>query len=322
MTTLSQYVRARPRFSRSANVERDHGSRAVEGYVPTGRAIDVVGRIARGLSDPAAGRAFSITGPHGGGKSSLAVFLDGLLSAESTRAHSESHTILRMVDEVVDNQLVQGLQSVGAQKEGMIRAFATAKAEPVSATIARALHSGAERTFGATQTIVPRSYSESEANRTLTTSEIRDTIKRMCATRPMILIIDEFGKNLEAYAESGHLGDPYLLQELAESTQGKDPLPLVIITMQHLSFEEYVQETSAARRREWSKVQGRFQDIPYVETSAQSRRLMIASLDRRTKKLDSAAAKWIKSNQRTFEDLGLRDLVEDASAAIPLHPLT
>ncbi|RVW06702.1 hypothetical protein EF834_00475 [Rhodococcus spongiicola] len=144
----------------------------------------------------------------------------------------------------------------------------------------------------------------------------------MCATRPMILIIDEFGKNLEAFAESGHLGDPYLLQELAELTQGDDALPLVIITMQHLSFDEYVQETSAARRREWSKVQGRFQDIPYVETPSQSRRLIVGSLERTTPKLDKAADKWITANSTTFEHLGLRDLVEDARDAIPLHPLT
>ncbi|MEV0946531.1 hypothetical protein [Rhodococcus sp. NPDC049939] len=204
----------------------------------------------------------------------------------------------------------------------MIRAFATARTEPVSSTIARALHSGAERTFGSTQTIVPDTFGDSEASRTLTTDDIRDTIKRMCATRPMILIIDEFGKNLEAFAESGHLGDPYLLQELAELTQGDDALPLVIITMQHLSFDEYVQETSAARRREWSKVQGRFQDIPYVETPSQSRRLIVGSLERTTTKVGRAAEKWIKANSTAFEHLGLRDLLEDARDAIPLHPLT
>lgn len=79
MSVLSEFVRARPRFSRSANVERDHGAHAIEGYIPTGRAIDVVSRIGRGLLDASAGRTFSITGPHGVGKSSLAVFLDGSL---------------------------------------------------------------------------------------------------------------------------------------------------------------------------------------------------------------------------------------------------
>ncbi|WP_232320452.1 hypothetical protein [Rhodococcus sp. WMMA185] len=227
-----------------------------------------------------------------------------------------------MVDESIDTLILQGLRRLGIQGEGMIRAFATAKTEPVSSTIARALHSGAERTFGSTQTIVPDTFGGSEASRTLTTDDIRDTIKRMCATRPMILIIDEFGKNLEAFAESGHLGDPYLLQELAELTQGDDALPLVIITMQHLSFDEYVQETSAARRREWSKVQGRFQDIPYVETPSQSRRLIVGSLERTTPKLGIAAEKWMKANSTTLEHLGLRDLVEDARDAIPLHPLT
>ncbi|MDV7353467.1 hypothetical protein R4282_10660 [Rhodococcus oxybenzonivorans] len=226
------------------------------------------------------------------------------------------------MDETVATELAQGMDSVSGREDGFIRAFATAKAEPVSATISRALRTGAERAFGPDQTLVPPTRSDAGAEQTLSTELIRATIRRLCALRPMILIIDEFGKNLEAYAESGHPGDPYLLQELAESTQGVDPLPLVIITMQHLSFDEYVQETSAARRREWAKVQGRFQDIPYIETAAQSRRLMVASLERRTKRLDAASERWIKRHYKSFEALGLRDLIDDAAAAIPMHPLT
>src|ERR1700748_2052537 len=107
-TTLAAFVHARPRFSRSANVERDHGPRAIEGYIPTGRAIDVISRIARGLGDPAAGRTFSLTGPHGSGKSSLAVFLDGLLSGSSTHEYESAYRILRSADSAVEIALKQG----------------------------------------------------------------------------------------------------------------------------------------------------------------------------------------------------------------------
>ena len=85
---LSDVLSIRPRFSRSINVERDAKAAAIEGYLPTGRALDIVRRIAAGLSDPLAGRAFSITGPHGSGKSSLAVFLGALFSPASTSEYA------------------------------------------------------------------------------------------------------------------------------------------------------------------------------------------------------------------------------------------
>ncbi|WP_210085554.1 hypothetical protein [Mycobacterium sp. OAE908] len=142
----------------------------------------------------------------------------------------------------------------------------------------------------------------------------------MTKAHPVLLVIDEFGKNLEYFATSGSHGDPFLLQELAELTQGEDALPLVVITLQHLSFDEYVQGNSTTRRREWAKVQGRFQDIPYVETAAQSRRL-IASAIRQAPKFRAAADAWISDVRPILEEHGLRDIAEDASTAMPLHPL-
>ncbi|PEG34375.1 hypothetical protein CQY20_25930 [Mycolicibacterium agri] len=142
----------------------------------------------------------------------------------------------------------------------------------------------------------------------------------MTQKHPVLLVIDEFGKNLEYFAGSGADGDPFLLQELAEMTQGADAVRLVIITMQHLSFDEYVQGSSTARRREWSKVQGRFQDISYTEAPAQSRRLISSALQQ-DEHLQRAAKKWVIAHRQTFDAQGLRDIAEDAASAIPLHPL-
>src|SRR6059058_4536016 len=109
-TVLADFVATRSRFSRSANVEGDHGRSAIAGYVPTGRALDVIARIANRLADPAAGRTFSITGPHGGGKSSLAVFLDGLMAGTSTAEYKSAHSILESTDPSTDSQLRNGMR--------------------------------------------------------------------------------------------------------------------------------------------------------------------------------------------------------------------
>jgi hypothetical protein len=318
-TTLADFVQARSRFSRSANVERDHGPRAVEGYIPTGRAIDVISRIARGLSDPAAGRTFSLTGPHGGGKSSLAVFLDGLLSGSSTHEHRSAHRILGSADSAVEIALKQAVKSVGASRSGFVRAFRTAQREPIAVTIARALYSAAVRDFGEDQDMVPEKFAT--ATPTPSNGDVRQCVERICSTRPLTIVVDEFGKSLEYYASSGNEGDPFLLQGLAEMTQGEQALPLVILTMQHLSFEEYLQQDSSMRRREWVKVQGRFQDIPFVESPSEARRLIAASLERTSREIGVAASDWVSQHRKALESLGLRDLANDAEDAVPLHPL-
>ena len=317
--TLADFVRPRARFSRSANIERDQGPDAIDGYVPTGRALDVIARVARGLAEPAAGRAFSITGPHGGGKSSLAVFLDGLLSQPTTLGFKAAHDILRSVDPAVDAELRASIQAVNGSRSGFFRAFATAQKEPVAGTIARALHTAAVRELGPRQKLVPDSFRSDKTPPT--NADIRDCIQRIGSTRPMLLLIDEFGKNLEYFVASGSDGDPFLLQQLAEATQGATAIPLVIITLQHSSFDEYVQFTSTARRREWSKVQGRFQDIPYVETASQSRRLIASSLEPLNHQFTKAAKKWVAEHKKELELLGHRELVDDVADALPLHPL-
>ncbi|OBG78133.1 MULTISPECIES: hypothetical protein [unclassified Mycobacterium] len=317
-SSLADFIKVNTRFSRSANVERDHGRNAIEGYAPTGRALDVISRIAQGLVDPAAGRTFSLTGPHGGGKSSLAVFLDALLASSSSDDFKSAHAILASAEPSVDSLLRKGIRSVKGGRDGFVRAFATANKEPVSATIARALHQGTIRSFGSSQSLVPPSFASKK--HAPTGNEIRSGIGRIASERPVLLVIDEFGKNLEHFASSSNDGDPFLLQELAEMTQGEGAAPLVIITMQHLSFDEYVQDSSTARRREWSKVQGRFQDIPYVESAAQSRRL-IASAITHLPEARAAADQWLAGHRAQLETLGLRDLVDDVVAAIPLHPI-
>ena len=315
---LANFVKTNSRFSRSANVERDRGGAAIDGYLPTGRAIDVISRMASGLIDASAGRTFSITGPHGGGKSSLAVFLDALLARESTSDFKNAHSILESIDPSVDARLCEGMNAVSAGRTGFIRAFATARNEPVAVTIARALHAGATRMNGAKQDLVPEGFASARSHPSA--GEIRACIERMTKVHPVLLVIDEFGKNLEYFATSGTDGDPVLLQELAEMTQGAEASPLVVVTMQHLSFDEYVQGSSTARRREWSKVQGRFQDIPYLETPAQARRLIASALDQ-DELLITAANQWVSRNRGVLEAAGLRDIADDASAAMPLHPI-
>jgi len=135
----SSLVAPRGRFARSVNVERDGGG--IGGYLPTGRALDVIGRVGRSVTGANPARAFSITGPYGTGKSSLAVFFDAVLGPDG-QARVEAVAVLRAVSPDVADLYLDALDSTD---RGFIRAVVTASREPVAATVTRALALGARR---------------------------------------------------------------------------------------------------------------------------------------------------------------------------------
>ena len=147
-------------------------------------------------------------------------------------------------------------------------------------------------------------------------------IARSLAERaPLLLIVDEFGKSLEAVRGDGG-ADPYVLQQLAEAGQGGG-LPIFLVTLQHLSFNDYLFREDAATRREWAKVQGRFDDVAYVESARQARALIGSVFDIR----DAALLRRIRSRARRYSDslsrLGIADGTDAKGLAscYPLHPL-
>lgn len=282
--SLSNFVTAANRFQRSTRLDANSGAQdQLDGYVPTARSLEVTRRLARAMGQEAGVRAMSITGPYGSGKSSLALFLDSLTGPSSDPLFKSAFAILRQADRDLAREWLEARREFGSTDSGFLRAVITApQREPIAVTVLRALQRGARRSRVSsdirndTEDALTRAQSLEYA--TPAYGEIRELIMRLTKRRPMLLVIDEFGKNLEAFADSGSEGDLYLLQELAEWSSGPDGLPLLLVTIQHLAFDNYVSEATSAQRREWSKVQGRFEDIPYVDSSAATRELVRTSL--------------------------------------------
>ncbi len=137
-----------------------------------------------------------------------------------------------------------------------------------------------------------------------------------------MLIVDEFGKSLEAFRDDGD-SDPYLLQQLAEAGQSQGGLPIFLLTLQHLSFEDYLGGTNVTQRREWAKVQGRFEDIAYVESPAQTRALIRTVFTINDAELRNRIHRWSEMLAKDMKPLGVRDLAtpEGIASCYPLHPI-
>jgi hypothetical protein len=311
---LSDLIEIAPRFTKSINVERDKDVDAIEGYILTSRALDVLERVSLGISNPKFGRSFSLTGPHGGGKSSLAVFLEALSSPGQSERYKKSIQMLNEVDQGIAKKWQQARNSIDPEELGAFSAFVTAQREPVTLTVLR----GIDGALGGAA--IPPAWLEKE---TLPSGkEVIDFLRDKLADRWMVLVVDEFGKNLEYFSEDPRTADLFLLQTLAEASQGSDSsLNLVLVTLQHLSFDEYVQNLSANQRREWIKVQGRFQDIAYVESEVQTARLMSRAIQIKDSNLATAVTEWAAKENSSLSTLGYLDGSDIGSElAYPLHP--
>ena len=116
--------------------------------------------------------------------------------------------------------------------------------------------------------------------------------------------------------------DPYLLQQLAEAGQGSG-LPIFVVTLQHLSFEDYLAGTDSAQRREWAKVQGRFEDLSFVDSAEQTRTLIGTVFNVSDAGLQARIDRWARPQAQRMRALGIAELADPEAIAscYPLHPL-
>lgn len=312
---------------RSTNIERDLSTLDPDHLRVNNRAQDVLERLTSAINNPSRSRAWSLTGPYGSGKSTVALLIGWLLGRSGERReHAEE--ALRESDRDLANRLKGALG--GLTPDGFIIAGTTARKESITATLGRALLSGADRHWDGRPPRRVANITAVLASGDATHAQFIEAVKVLCGEAPLLLLIDEFGKNLEYFAaESERVRDDiYLLQELAELGAGKAGLPLFIMTLQHLSFGDYAAGSTALQRREWAKIQGRFEDVAFGLDLAESLRFISDVIHQEQVGADGqqlirshaelAAAVWSGLDL----DRTLLGNPETFAALYPLHPLT
>jgi hypothetical protein len=323
---LDTQIRPRERYLRAANLEA-HQDQA-EHYIPTSRALEVLRRFVNSVGDSAAGRSWSLTGPYGAGKSSFALFLRTLLGPAGSRRDAAERA-LSEADEALLRALVSARDAVGAA--GFVLATTTCQREPLADSLLRALDKGAEARWPKRR---PAAIAEALnlAHSSKSTRSIASAARAISAAAPVLLILDEFGKTLEYFADgAGSRGDSsadlFILQELAEQATGEQAAPIFTFTLQHLAFDDYVRQASAQQRREWGKVQGRFEDVSFLESAEQSLRLVAGALDDCgvTRPFAKRREEWASAAFATAREVGIANHFPGGAHTVmrcyPLHPI-
>ena len=215
--------------------------------------------------------------------------------------------------------------------DGVLRAVAAGQREPLSWTMARALSKAVNLHFHkqGQSTLCKRigtwekdlETGEAKIDNQIVLESLTQLVRK--TETPIFLVIDELGKNLEFAAHNQGIDDLYLLQQIAE-LQVKGDHQVYFLGLLHQSFAGYSERLASVEQSEWTKIQGRFEDIPFTESPSQMTRLIGQAIDREQADpilpvLDKSAKAWDTKLQNVLAEKEVTKAV--LSKAYPIHPL-
>lgn len=326
--SLNQVFSLNHRYTRSINLERDFGNISLlRDYVITERVTHSFDRIVSGLCDGSV-RSWILTGVYGTGKSAFGQFFLSLFSP--------SLSVRKTAESILYNGSTDSRRSEHKRAWKKLRnmwfAVCTGQREPVGACLLRALQN-ALKTYKPEQVKkssaclrrISRFINEYDAGKQVAGPKIIKLVREVAeiSDSGLFMMIDELGKPLEYAVQNRDENDVYILQQICELPR-KDSMPVHFVGLLHHAFSEYAYGLGSLERNEWLKIQGRFEEIPFTESTAQmiqltGRVITRAAEPRVDERLNDLSAKWYKK----LSDRLATKLTSAAvlSRCLPLHPI-
>ena len=333
---MKQLIRLDTHYTRSINLERDaYSCDVLKAYIPTSRATKTLERIANSFNKQNMPRAWSLIGPYGAGKSSFAVFLSHLLENHQSSTSGIAEGILSKQNQ----EVAQKFKSHNRESNGCCIALIAGGPESLSRRVVAALHKAGRDYFNsigvnASPEIVDdlenAAYSDLSPNKIiLLIKKLRQAVLEANGNG-ILIIIDELGKFLEYEVRHQGSNEIFLLQALAELAYLGDKVNLMLVVLMHQSFEQYSKGLVETLRNEWMKVQGRFENIPFLESSEQTLRVISAAFQSQLSqdehsvinKKTADIVKVLEEENALLSGLSAQSATEILSRCYPLHPVS
>lgn len=299
---LKDFVKITPRFQRAIRIDTDLGTLgAISGFVCPKSSSDALLAMSRHIAGTNQG-AFTWTGPYGSGKSSLVVAFCSLLNGKPKCTAAAREALgASVADELVETLPLN-------EKGWRILPVVGRRENPID-VIGEALENSRFGNF-------PRkTWTEETLRKNLLTVAEQDASKY----GGLVVVIDEMGKFLEGAAQEG--SDIYFFQQLAE-TASRSNKRLIVIGILHQAFEDYAHRLSREMRDEWSKIQGRFIDLPINVAGEEqidllSRAIKFPQKPKQVEEIASKTTAVIQANKRGVSpSLGVL-----LAECWPIHPV-
>lgn len=331
--TLADQIAVNAHYTRSINIERDRGSRAVvQAYLPSAAGVELLDTIAGTFGADDQPRAWSLVGPYGSGKSSFALFLHELLGPGE--AGTAACKVLAREN--------RGVARAFSRQRPWCRVVLSASDEPLSERLLCALDDAATAHWagrkGRRPDILRRIRQAREQVREkggIRDSHLLELVDDLQATLErakeggLLLLVDELGKFLEYEARQDGSGI-FLLQQIAERSFRGRRANLVLVVLLHQAFDLYARNLGEKLRNDWAKVQGRFQSVSFVEPPEQTLRILAAAF---SNTLTAAQSRNVRREAKRLAQaldavgalppaLGPAAAATVFAACYPLHPVT
>ncbi len=320
---LSDVVVLDRQFARSVNLARDNTEISVlSNYQITAKAQEVLGRFIAALGDENVS-AWSLVGPYGMGKSAFLNFLLSIAGPASCKLTNTALHKLQLVNEALYQQFLEKKEQITGQK-GFFRIPVIASFEPVNSTLLRGLHTAVSQSQLVNKDAICTKINKQIESPSVESETLFQSFQEIAeaAGTPLVIIIDELGKNLEYLSYYYHDGDLFILQQLAEMDN------VYLWVSLHQSFQEYMPGFSIVQQQEWNKVQGRFEEISFVESAKQMLHLIKTIVGQQgTNDMPCRIEKWAIQVKKTLEPIDsvgkeyFTD-VKTIKALYPFHPVT
>lgn len=299
---LAERVHVTRRFQRSIRIDTDYNEiSALEGFICPQSSADVLVNMTHHLTEDGQG-AFIWTGPYGSGKSSLVVALSGLLSPDPSLVKMASEAIGKETTELIH-------KAMPPREKGWTIIPVVGRRENPVVVIGNTIEAMG---FGK-----PLKTGWSE-------SHLVSTLEKIAQSNPqkmggVILFLDEMGKFLEDATHNG--GDVYVFQQLAEAASRSNKR-LIIVGILHQAFEEYASRLSREQRDEWTKIQGRFNDLPVNVAGEEQLNLISRAIEAEKPNKDiGAIAKKVAGSILEQRPGASSDIAQTLEKCWPIHPI-
>lgn len=323
MTSLQQIIHIEQSAVRSIRLEDDFQQAGLTpNYVLTPQGLVSLERVFNGLANQGT-KAWTLTGPYGSGKSFFGLFLSRLLNGASASRQNLA---------LVHPTLAEKIESWLSDTHGLLTIPITGARASLQTCLSRGFEKSLQQLDASFSTPLLETLSavkDGDSRLFLSWLEQFLGVIRNSQTGYLgaLVIFDEMGKALEYAGSHPQESDIYLLQELAEFANRSGEEPFAFIGILHQAFEQYAVLLDTATQREWAKVQGRFEDIPFQEPPIQQMRLLARA--REKVDLPKPISEQLATICRNADEAGWRpammssDEFFDLSQRVyPLHPTT
>ena len=302
--SLADITQINYRYQRSARIDHDNSIENIQSFIIHETAKNTLCRI---LENNQNQNTFTITGPYGGGKSSLALFLSALFD-QNDKIQTYTRDQLSTFSDPKKIYIFDTLDHLVIKLVGQ-------KCDPVE-DIKQALINGVKKYKWKKD---PPKILKPNTVKSLISSIVNIFEKLEEQQSSLVLIMDEMGKYLEYCSDENQ--DLHIFQELAENFT-RSQCPSLLIGILHQSFGDYSRKLDDQIRNNWMKVQGRYFDIPYSVAIDEVVYLLGEAINGR--KTNTSEKKLCREVGTELKDARLgssKNLSQQLLSIFPLHPL-